>query len=227
MHNLNLTALFFYSNDYNLAYGGSKAQGAVRIVNLIKNRGIRIDGVGLQGHMIITSTPSRSALANTLRMFTNLGVDVAYTEIDIRMDTPETQSKLEQAAAAWGRMAGACMDVDRCVGMTVWGVVDKYSWVPSTFSGQGSALLWNDSYNKKPAYTGFINPILEAAGNPPTTTTIPSSSTTTAPPATTTTSGSNCSQKWGQCGGNNWTGATCCVSGSTCSRVNEWYSQCL
>lgn len=31
----------------------------------------------------------------------------------------------------------------------------------------------------------------------------------------------------GQCGGNGWTGATTCVSGYTCSKVNDWYSQCI
>ncbi|KAK7990141.1 hypothetical protein PG989_010456 [Apiospora arundinis] len=32
---------------------------------------------------------------------------------------------------------------------------------------------------------------------------------------------------YGQCGGNGWSGATTCVSGFTCSVVNEWYSQCI
>lgn len=39
--------------------------------------------------------------------------------------------------------------------------------------------------------------------------------------------GTNCSPRWGQCGGNGWTGATCCQSGSTCKYSNDWYSQCL
>jgi mannan endo-1,4-beta-mannosidase len=32
---------------------------------------------------------------------------------------------------------------------------------------------------------------------------------------------------WGQCGGQNWTGDTTCVSGSTCVYSNPYYSQCL
>ncbi|KAF3225456.1 hypothetical protein TWF106_002592 [Orbilia oligospora] len=32
---------------------------------------------------------------------------------------------------------------------------------------------------------------------------------------------------WGQCGGNNWTGPTSCVSGYYCSYNSEWYSQCI
>ncbi|KAL1942006.1 hypothetical protein VTO73DRAFT_6536 [Trametes versicolor] len=31
---------------------------------------------------------------------------------------------------------------------------------------------------------------------------------------------------WGQCGGIGWTGATTCVSGSTCIKQNDYYSQC-
>ncbi|KAK4129059.1 glycoside hydrolase family 5 protein [Parathielavia appendiculata] len=31
---------------------------------------------------------------------------------------------------------------------------------------------------------------------------------------------------WSQCGGNNWQGATTCVSGYTCVYVNDWYHQC-
>ncbi|KAF9007935.1 cellobiohydrolase II-I [Cyathus striatus] len=32
---------------------------------------------------------------------------------------------------------------------------------------------------------------------------------------------------WGQCGGINWNGDKTCVSGSTCTRVNDYYFQCI
>lgn len=32
---------------------------------------------------------------------------------------------------------------------------------------------------------------------------------------------------YGQCGGINWTGATACVEGATCSSMNPWYYQCV
>nr|WLJ42044.1 Cel5B [Irpex lacteus] len=35
------------------------------------------------------------------------------------------------------------------------------------------------------------------------------------------------SPQWGQCGGIGWTGATTCVSGSVCSKLNDYYSQCI
>ncbi|KAF7367969.1 Lipolytic enzyme [Mycena sanguinolenta] len=35
------------------------------------------------------------------------------------------------------------------------------------------------------------------------------------------------SQEWGQCGGIGWNGATTCVSGTVCTVLNAYYSQCL
>ncbi|KAK4112519.1 glycoside hydrolase family 10 protein [Canariomyces notabilis] len=157
-----------YYNDYNLEYGADhpKTQGAVRIAKLVQSWGVKIDGVGFQGHLVSertntqsTPTPSQAVLESSLRAFTNLGLDVAYTEIDIRMNTPATAAKLQAAADAYARVAASCLAVERCVGMTIWGVSDRYSWVPQTFSGEGAALLWDNNYNKKPAYDAFLRAI--------------------------------------------------------------------
>jgi endo-1,4-beta-xylanase len=59
-------------------------------------------------------------------------------------------------------VVGSCLDVEGCVGVTIWGVSDKYSWVPNTFSGAGEALIYNDQYEKKPAWTS-ISSLLAAA----------------------------------------------------------------
>jgi endo-1,4-beta-xylanase len=116
-----------YYNDYNLEYGAAKAEGARRILRLVQSWGVKIDGIGLQGHMVSESTPTQSTitpsvavLERTLRMYTDLGVDVAYTEIDVRMRTPITSAKLQAHAEAYARMTQSCVNVPRCVGMTVW-----------------------------------------------------------------------------------------------------------
>jgi endo-1,4-beta-xylanase len=49
-----------YYNDYNLEYGEAKALGAVRIVKLVQSYGVKIDGVGLQAHLVVDSTPTQS-----------------------------------------------------------------------------------------------------------------------------------------------------------------------
>jgi len=37
----------------------------------------------------------------------------------------------------------------------------------------------------------------------------------------------HCANKWAQCGGVGFNGPTCCQSGSTCRKLNEYYSQCI
>ncbi|EPS38958.1 hypothetical protein H072_7274 [Dactylellina haptotyla CBS 200.50] len=59
-----------------------------------------------------------------------------------------------------------------------------------------------------------------------TRTTTPTTTTTRA--ATTTTSASGTGQTaYGQCGGIGWTGPTTCVSPYKCSKINDYYSQCI
>ena len=75
------------------------------------------------------------------------------------------------------------------------------------------------------------------AGPPPTTTIRPTTTFTTTPrPTTTTTAGpvtttpsspGGTVNKFGQCGGIGYTGPTQCVAGSTCTKGNDYYYQCL
>lgn len=52
--------------------------------------------------------------------------------------------------------------------------------------------------------------------------------TSTVQATTTSGGGSSCSvAKYGQCGGSGYSGCTACASGSTCTKSNDYYSQCL
>lgn len=223
-----------YYNDYNLEYNGAKTNRVYEAVTIVQNAGAPIDGVGFQGHLIVGSTPGRSALATALRRFTALGLEVAYTELDIRHSSvPASSAALVTQGNDYANVVGSCLDVDGCVGVTIWGFTDKYSWIPETFSGQGEALLWDANFNKKPAYTSVSSVLAAAAtgSNPPASTTTRATTlvtTTTTAPATTTTSASGAQQtRWGQCGGNGWTGPTVCQSPWVCTKQNDFYSQCL
>lgn len=63
------------------------------------------------------------------------------------------------------------------------------------------------------------------APSAPTTTTVTQTTPTTVNPGPSAPAGPAV-PKYGQCGGNGWTGSTTCVSGSTCVKLNDWYSQC-
>jgi len=73
----------------------------------------------------------------------------------------------------------------------------------------------------------------DVSATPPSSTAQPTISTTTTAMTTTTvvpppSTPSGCTtQKYGQCGGQGFTGCTTCAAGNTCKYSNDWYSQCL
>ncbi|KAF8659473.1 hypothetical protein AX16_001840 [Volvariella volvacea WC 439] len=144
-----------YINDYNIDGLSSKSTGMVNLIKDLKARGVPVDGVGIQAHLIVGAVPS--TFRQNLEQFAALGVEVAITELDIRMPLPATTAKLDQQRKDYQAVAAACRAVPACVGITTWDFTDKYSWVPGVFPGQGAALPWDGNLVKKPAYTGIVD----------------------------------------------------------------------
>ncbi|NVI92975.1 endo-1,4-beta-xylanase [Actinomadura sp. BRA 177] len=141
-------------NDYNIDGQNAKSNAVYNMVQDFKARGVPIDCVGLQAHLTLGNVPSD--MQANMQRFAALGVDVHITELDIRMNTPADSSKLATQANDYKKVVSACLAVSRCNVITVWGITDKYSWVPDTFPGEGAALLFDDNYNKKPAYDAVL-----------------------------------------------------------------------
>ncbi|KAL4744958.1 hypothetical protein BDW72DRAFT_211897 [Aspergillus terricola var. indicus] len=76
----------------------------------------------------------------------------------------------------------------------------------------------------KPYFSDREGSVTTTTTTTATRTTLTTTTTTTTTSATATGTGA---QRWGQCGGNGWTGPRVCESPWTCTVVNEWYSQCL
>ncbi|MEW1719839.1 endo-1,4-beta-xylanase [Streptomyces sp. NPDC093109] len=147
-----------YINDYNTDATGAKSNGLYSLVQRLQAQGVPIDGVGFQTHLIIGQVPA--TFQANLQRFADLGLDVAITELDIRMPLPATDSQLAQQKSDFKAVTNACLAVTRCKGVTVWGFSDAVSWVPDVFPGQGAATPYNENYQPKPAYYG----IAEALG---------------------------------------------------------------
>ncbi|TDZ61789.1 Endo-1,4-beta-xylanase 5 [Colletotrichum trifolii] len=142
-----------YYNDFSLEFNSKKTDGAVKIVSDLKAAGVRIDGVGFQGHFEVGKTPSAAALARVFSRFTDLGLEVALTELDVRHKSlPAGDAAVQQQARDYAGAVKACVDTAKCVGVVVWEFTDKYSWIPQTFKGQGDACLFDKDMKPKPAY---------------------------------------------------------------------------
>lgn len=153
-----------YYNDFSLEFNSNKTDTAVRIVKLVQDAKLRIDGVGFQAHMVVGQTPPRATLVQALSRFTALGLEVALTELDVRQpELPASNRALEQQSADYASMVAACLNVAKCVGVVVWQFTDKYSWVPSTFPGTGEACLFDQNFVKRPAYTAVAKVLSDAA----------------------------------------------------------------
>jgi endo-1,4-beta-xylanase len=130
-------------NDYNTDGQNAKSNAVYAMVRDFKARGVPIDCVGFQSHFNPQS-PVPGDYRQNLQRFADLGVDVQITELDI-------EGSGTAQANNYRTVVEACLAVTRCTGITVWGVTDKYSWRPN-----GTPLLFDGNYNKKPAYDAVL-----------------------------------------------------------------------
>jgi len=140
-----------YLNDYNIDGVNPKSDAYYALIKQLKAEHVPVDGVGLQGHLALQYGLPGDIQQNMQR-FTDLGLDVAVTELDIRMIMPADDAKLATQAQWYASVTKACLAVRRCVGITIWDYTDKYSWIPAVFTDQGAALPWDENLQPKPAY---------------------------------------------------------------------------
>lgn len=70
-----------YYNDYSMFLEGRR-KGVVSMVRKLQEKGVKIDGIGMQGHLNI-DYPALSDFENSLLAFSALGVKVMITEMEI------------------------------------------------------------------------------------------------------------------------------------------------
>ena len=70
-----------YYNDFN-AWRPAKRDGIVRLVKMLQKEGIRIDGVGIQGHWGL-NYPKNKYIEDAIDAYAACGVKVMITELDV------------------------------------------------------------------------------------------------------------------------------------------------
>jgi endo-1,4-beta-xylanase len=148
-------AELFY-NDYNIEFPGAKSDAVFAMVSSLKRRGVPIDAVGFQMHAL-GGFPTGAQLAQQFARYAAIGVDVAITEMDVRIPLPVTTAELLSQAQTYHDAAAACLAASNCHTFVVWGFTDRYSWIPSFFPGYGAADLFDVNYDPKLAYKGLAD----------------------------------------------------------------------
>ena len=177
-----------YYNDYNL-WKPAKRDGAIRIVNDLLSRGLRVDAVGEQAHWGLAE-PSLTQIDETIADVTaRAGVNVMLTELDIDVlpRDPEMwgadlskKATIRQATNIYpdrlphdqqkqlARRYAGIFELVLLQGplvsrVTLWGVTDAQSWLHD-FPVPGRVnypLLWDREARPKPAF-GAVVQTLEA-----------------------------------------------------------------
>ncbi len=137
-----------FLNEYGVEWYGPKADAFYNLVKKLKEKGVPINGVGIQFHLDGTHIPNFKSVAKNINRFIDLGLEVQITELDVRLGEPITDESFEQQAKIYSEIMKIALAYD-CSAFITWGVCDKYSWIPSFFPGYGHALMFDDKYQPK------------------------------------------------------------------------------
>jgi endo-1,4-beta-xylanase len=143
-----------YLNDFGIEGENAKSNAMLSLVQTLLQQGVPINGVGFESHFILGQVPSN--MEANLARFAALGVDVAVTELDDRIQLPASSANLQQQANDFASVVRDCRAVSRCVGITQWGIGDADSWIPGAFSGFGAATMFDQNYQPKPSFTSTL-----------------------------------------------------------------------
>lgn len=170
-----------YYNDYGMNVPGRR-DAVVKLVNSLKAKGLRIDAVGMQGHMGM-DYPTIEDFEASMLAFAGTGVKVMITEWDMSAlptvkrsanisDTvtfrkamnPYPEALPDSVSAVWNARMKAFFNLflkhaDIVERVTAWGVSDDDSW-KNNFPVRGRKeypLLFDRNYEMKPFLKELIN----------------------------------------------------------------------
>ena len=181
-----------YINDYNL-YLPAKRRGMVRVVSGLLERGVPVDGIGMQGHYGLDN-PDLADFEASIEAFAALGGSVHITEMDVSvLPFPDEESRgadisidleLQERFDPYADglpSAVAAAQADRYAGLfrvmvehaeviervTFWGVSDGDNW-KNDWPMRGRTdypMLFDREFRRKPVYDAVLR-VAREAGDP-------------------------------------------------------------
>jgi len=144
-----------FINDYNLESRLDKLDGLIEYVKYIEAQGGKVDGIGTQMHISLTT--DKEKIAQMFQKLAASGKLIKISELDVRLGTnaptvaqQASQSEMYQYVID---MYKKHIPVPQQYGITVWGVSDSVkeheNWLPDE-----SPNLWDANYVRKHAYKG-------------------------------------------------------------------------
>jgi endo-1,4-beta-xylanase len=143
-----------FINDYNLEYNLDKCRGLIAYMNYIESKGAKVDGIGSQMHINITT--DKAKIAESFRLLAATGKLVKISELDIGVGVKTTEATAEHYKAQ-ADMYKYVIDkyfelipTKQRYGITIWSPLD--SPVSSYWRAGEPIGLWTEAYVRKLAY---------------------------------------------------------------------------
>ncbi len=176
-----------YYNDYSMAIP-TKRDGVVAMVKKLQEQGVKIDGIGMQGHVSIDG-PSIEEFEKSIEAYAALGVKVMITELDmtvLKMPDPSVGAEVS-ASFEYKQELNPYVDglpdsintiyeqryldffklflkhQDKISRVTLWGVNDSNSWKNDwpIFGRTDYCLLFDRQNQPKPVVAKIIEEALK------------------------------------------------------------------
>lgn len=149
--------ILLYYNDYGIERINAKSDFTYEMLRELVERGAPIDGIGMQSHLAVHRYPASGDLRENIRRFAELGLRVEISELDGRTSSMvgTTEQRFEAQRVAFQETVASCVLEPGCVGVTLWGFLDRYSWLNDE-GVEEHGLIFDDNYAKKPSYFGVM-----------------------------------------------------------------------
>ena len=161
-----------YYNDYNSELP-EKRERIYKLLKSLKDKGVPIDGVGLQAHWSLKS-PTEADLRTAIERYSSLGLKIQFTELDISIypwekdrrakrpgESDQFTADLEARQAAKYAMVFNVFRAykDVITNVTFWNVSDRHSWLDEypVMGRKNYPLLFDANLQPKKAYWEVIN----------------------------------------------------------------------
>jgi endo-1,4-beta-xylanase len=160
-HEADPDALLFY-NDFNLESNSTKLKAALDLVDVLRSNGAQVDGLGLQMH-INDIYPTIEEINKAAILTASHDLKVYYSEWDISLNaannkTSLTQDMMERQKYIVKNIVEGYKELPEKYryGISFWNVGDGDSWIRTQFHRIDWPLLFDDNYQRKPAFCGYV-----------------------------------------------------------------------
>lgn len=166
-----------FLNDFGIEFKGYKMYSEDRdrqifaLLRKMKSDGVPVDGVGFQMHLygvdFLTDDDllrKMDALRENIEKYQSLGLEVLFTEIDVRLCG--VPGSMEQKYGLQARIYQKLFETGLDAGVRsfcIFNVVDKLSWLVTPENNSpwncpdADPVIFDREYNPKPAYTAILD----------------------------------------------------------------------